>query len=76
METLDGLKVEEAAVAHLWSDLLFRIDEAASMRSEDPEGGALEYFRALQQWALEAGHLRVELQTRIAQMERDQKSAP
>jgi hypothetical protein len=55
MRTLDDLKGEERQVGRLWLDLLFRIDEAASMRAEDPESGALESFRALQQLGLEAG---------------------
>ena len=70
MGTLDDLKAEEVQVGRLWLDLLFRIDEAASMRAEDPESGALENFRALQQRALEAGRRRVTLQTRIAELER------
>ena len=73
MGTLDKLKAEEAEVGRLWLDLLFRIDEAASMRAEDPESGALENFRALQNRALEAGRRCVELQTRIAEMERHQR---
>ena len=70
MGTLDDLKAEEVQVGRLWLDLLFRIDEAASMRAEDPENGALQNFRALQQRALEAGRRRVKLQTRIAELER------
>lgn len=72
MGTLDDLKAEEAEVARQWIDLLFRIDEAASMRAEDPESGALDNFRALQQRALDAGRRRVTLQTRIAELERHQ----
>jgi hypothetical protein len=70
MGTLDDLKAEEKEVSRLWLDLLFRIDEAASMRAEDPESGAFQNFRALQQRALEAGRRRVRLQTRIAELER------
>jgi hypothetical protein len=73
MGRLDDLKAEEVQVGRLWLDLLFRIDEAASMRAEDPESGALENFRALQQRALEAGRRRVTLQTRIAELERHQR---
>ena len=73
MATLDELKAEEAVVGRLWLDLLFRVDEAASMRTDDPESGGFENFRGLQQRALEAGRRRVELQIRISEIERLQR---
>jgi hypothetical protein len=65
MGILDELKAEEVQVGRLWLDLLFRIDEAASMRAEDPESGALDNFRALQQRAFEAGRRRVVIERKL-----------
>lgn len=73
MASLQELKDEEERVAREWLDLLFLVDEMASMRADHPDSGGFENFRELQQRAHEAGRRRVELQTRIAMLDRQQR---
>ncbi len=49
MASLQELKDEEIHVAREWLDLLFLVDEMASMRADDPDSGGFENFRELQQ---------------------------
>ena len=75
MTQLEELRNEEAQLGLRWLELLCQIDGAASMLADNPVADSMESFRALQRRANETGRQRVELQTRIAVLERSRATA-
>lgn len=70
MQSLEQLKLEEARVGRQWLDTVLWLEEAASMRANEPDTGGLENFRRTQALAVALGRKRVELKIQIAVLER------